>query len=114
MVPRFNGKRLDRAMQRKGFTAADLAYEIRRVSPDRLKTTERQVYKWIREDHQPSGEAVVAASRVLDVTVESLYQGDDDEEEALLRDLQQLPLDLRRRIERELYDRRQVPKGARA
>lgn len=99
MTPRFNGRRFEKAMQAKGFTAADLAYEIRRVSGERLKTTESQIYKWIRGDHQPAAEAVVVAARILDVTVETLYAGDeDDEEAALLRDLQQLPLDLRRRI----------------
>jgi len=103
MAPRFNGKRFESAMQRKGLTAADLAYEMRRVSGDRLKTTESQIYKWIRGDHQPSAEAVVVAGVVLDVTVESLYAEDmDSEEAALLRDLEKLPLDLRRRIEARL------------
>lgn len=102
MAPRFNGKRFERAMQRKGLTAADLAYEIRRVSSQRLKTNERQIYKWIKGDHQPSGEAIVAASRVLDVTVESLYEPDEDEDARLLRDLEQLPADLRARLVKRL------------
>ena len=103
MASKFNGNRFSGAMARKAFTAADLAYEIRRVSGDRLKTTESQVYKWIRGDHEPSAEAIVLAALVLEVTVEALYAEDVDEEEAaLLRDLEKLPLDLRRRIEARL------------
>jgi transcriptional regulator with XRE-family HTH domain len=105
MAPRFNGRRFERAIHAKGLTAADVAYEIRRTSHDRLKTTERQIYKWIKGDHQPSGEAVVAAARVLDVTVESLYEADGDEEEdaALLRDLlNQLPAARRARVAAQL------------
>ena len=101
-VGKFNPKRLERAMHAKGYTSADVAYEMRRVSGNRLKTTERQIYKWLAGDHEPSD--VVVLARVLDVTSESLYEadGEDDEEAALLRDIEQLPLDLRRRIERAL------------
>ena len=103
MAPTFNGRRFEAAMQRKGYTAADLAYEMRRVAGDRLKTTESQIYKWVRGDHGPSAEAVVIAAYVLETTVESFYAADVDEEEAALaRDLEKLPLDLRRRIEARL------------
>ncbi|MFL5954809.1 MAG: hypothetical protein ACJ76I_11955 [Gaiellaceae bacterium] len=115
IATKFNPKRLETAIQRKGFTAADLAFEMRRTS--KLKTTESQVYKWIRGDHQPAGEAVFIAARVLEVTVESFYEADSTEEDegrALLRDLRLLPRGeempdlLRRRIERFITPRSEV------
>ena len=66
-------------MQRKGLTAADLAYEMRRVSGGRLKTTESQVYKWLRGDHVPTGGTVAVAARLTGVAADSLFESDEDE-----------------------------------
>lgn len=82
LVGTFNPKRLERAIQRKSLTAADLAYEMRKLTGGRLKTTESQVYKWLRGDHVPTGGAVAVAARVLDVPSDSLFEHDDEEEES--------------------------------
>jgi transcriptional regulator with XRE-family HTH domain len=81
LVGTFNPKRLERAIQAKGLTAADLAYEMRRTSGGRLKTTESQVYKWLRGDHVPTIGALAVAARATDVTTDSLFEHDEDDEE---------------------------------
>jgi transcriptional regulator with XRE-family HTH domain len=118
MVTTFNPSRFERAITRKGYTPADLAYEMRRLSAGRLKTTESQIYKWIRGDHVPSGAALAVAALALDVSVDSFFERDeaDEEEEpaSVLRDLQNSPsfrhltaelqLRVRQAVERSLVE----------
>lgn len=85
LVGTFNPKRLERAMQAKSLTAADMAYEMRRLSGGRLKTTESQVYKWLRGDHVPAGRAVAIAARVTEVSSDDLFEHDDDGESRSVR-----------------------------
>ena len=80
---------------------ADLAFEIRRVSDGRLKPTEKSIRSWIKGEHTPREGVVAAIAAATGQTIAFFYEPDSDDEEEesrLLRDLEQLPADLRARL----------------
>lgn len=104
-APALNPARIEKARLGANMSRADLAFAVRRVTSDRLKPTEQTIKRWAQGKHQPGGDAVAAIATATGHEIAFFYEqdGDDDEEEAeLLRDLEQLPADLRLRIERAL------------
>lgn len=83
---------------------ADLAYAVRRVTDGRLKPTEQAIGRWANGKHTPREGLIAAIAAATGKEISFFYEpdGDDDEEGDLLRDLEQLPADLRLRIERAL------------
>lgn len=104
-APVFNPKRIESARLRADMSHADLAYEVRRVTSGRLKPTEQSIRRWIGGRHVPREGVIAAIAVATGQSIEFFYElnpDDDDEDEALLRDLQHLPEDLRLRIEQRL------------
>lgn len=103
-APALNPARIEKARLRANMSQTDLAFAIRRVTDGRLKPSDQTIRRWERGKHLPREGAIVAIAAATETDVSYFYEADsdDDEEAALLRDLSQLPADLRLRIERAL------------
>lgn len=100
----FSPEGLKEARLRRGFTQDDLAHELRRRD---LRTNGTQVGRWESGLNTPRASVIPVLADVLEVSMDELYgsTSDDDEEAALLREIRDLPVDLRRRIERVIARR---------
>lgn len=103
-IREFSPDGLKQARLKRGFTQDDLAHELRRRE---LRTNGTQVGRWETGMNTPRASVIPVLADVLGVTMDELYgtSSDDDEEAALLRDIRDLPVDLRRRIERVIARR---------
>ena len=98
-----NPRRIESARLAANMSRADLAYAIRQSTGGQIKATERGVRGWEKGEYKPSDGVIPAIAQATGKTVDYFYASDEDEEDAaLLRDLEQLPLDLRRRLEARL------------
>lgn len=101
-----NPKRIKSARLAADMSRADLAFAVRRVSDGRIKATERGIRGWEKGEYRPSDGVIPAVAEATGKSIDFFYAADPDDDEedetALLRDLEQLPLDLRRRFERRL------------
>src|SRR5438477_11899373 len=99
-VKTFSGPKLYHARLRAQLTQDDLAYALRQKTS--AKTGGRSVRRWETGETTPHSALIPAIASALNIAVDELYgDGEDDEEEdptVLLRDIQHLPVDLRRRI----------------
>jgi len=111
-APVLNPARIEKARLSSNMSRADLAFAVRQVTDGRLKPTEQTIKRWAQGKHLPNADAISAIATATGNDIDFFYEqdGDDaDEEEAeLLRDLEQLPTDLRLRIERALRRARSV------
>jgi transcriptional regulator with XRE-family HTH domain len=105
-APVLNPARIEKARLASDMSRADLAFAVRRVTDGRLKPTEQTVRRWAQGKHLPSADAVSAIATATGNDIDFFYEQDgddaDEEESQLLRDLEQLPADLRLRVERAL------------
>lgn len=100
-----NPKQIEKARLAANMTHADLAFAIRSVTAGQLRATEQSIRRWINGKHKPSDGVIPAIAEATGQSLEFFYMADSDDEEddaSLRRELQQLPVDLRRRIERAL------------
>jgi transcriptional regulator with XRE-family HTH domain len=103
-----NPNRIRQARLAANMSRADLAFRIREVSGGKIRTAERSVAGWERGEYKPSDGVIPAIAAATDHEISFFYEqdeSDDDEEADLLRDLEQLPADLRLRIVRALRAR---------
>lgn len=104
-APVFNPARIEKARLAANMSNADLAFAVRQGTGGRLKPTEQGIRRWINGTHTPREGVIAAIASATGQDIAFFYEPDpedEDEDPHLLRDLQQLPLDLRRRIERAL------------
>lgn len=105
-APTLNPSRIEKARLLANMSRADLAFAVRRVTAGRLKPAEQTIRKWSQGKHLPREGAIAAIAVATGQEISFFYEEDtpedDDEEAELLRDLEQLPGDLRLRVERAL------------
>jgi len=105
-APALNPARIENARLAANMSRADLAFAVRDVTNGRLKPTEQTIRRWSQGRHIPREGAIAAIAVATGHEISFFYEqdagGDDEEEAELLRDLQQLPGDLRLRVERAL------------
>src|SRR3954468_7451094 len=97
-APVLNPARIEKARLASNMSRADLAFVVRRVTDGRLKPTEQTIKRWAQGKHLPTAHAIAASATATGNDIDFFYEqdGDDEDEETeLLRDLQQLPADLR-------------------
>lgn len=107
-APVLNPARIDKARLSANMSSADLAFAVRQVTGGRLKPTEQAIRRWAQGKHTPREGVIAAIAVATDREIGFFYEADsadDDEDPHLMRDLQQLPEDLRLRIERALRRR---------
>jgi len=100
-----NPKQISRARLAANMSRADLAFAVRRVTDGQIKSTERGVRGWEKGEYRPSDGVIPAVAAATGQSIEFFYELDADDDEGdpeLLRDLGQLPVDLRRRVERAI------------
>lgn len=101
ITQQFNPERLNKLRLRNGYTQEDLAHELRRRG---MKTSAKQIRRWEMGAHAPRADVIPLLADALGVPMDELFgdaDSDDEEDDAvLLRDIQNLPLDLRRRLEK--------------
>lgn len=89
-----NANRIYQARLESGQTQADIAYKIRRHGH---KANERSIRRWESGQHAPHANVVPALAEALGVSIESLYEqsdsDDDEEDEAALRRLAHMAID---------------------
>lgn len=89
-----NSNRIYQARLSSGQTQADIAYKIRQHGH---KANERSIRRWESGQHAPHANVVPALAEALGVSIDSLYEqsdGDDEEEdEAALRRLAHMAID---------------------
>lgn len=106
-----NPARIRKARLAANMSRNDLAFAIRSHSGGNIKATERGVARWELGTARPRDGAVPAIAAATGHEIAFFYEQDedpDDEEADLLRDLEQLPADLRLRIVRALRRRDEV------
>lgn len=103
-APALNPKRIEKARLAANMSHADLAFAVRQATAGRLKPTEKSIRNWIKGKdaggNNPREGVIAAIAAATGQSIEFFYEvdADDDEESRLLRDLQQLPADLRARV----------------
>jgi transcriptional regulator with XRE-family HTH domain len=107
-APQLNPGRIEKARLAANMSRNDLAFAVRRATGGRLKPTDQAIKRWANGTHTPREGAIAAIAIATGKDISYFYEqdaGDDDEEADLLRDLEQLPADLRLRIVRALRRR---------
>lgn len=89
-----NHERIASARSAAKLTQADVAYRIRQHGH---KANERSIRRWESGQHAPHANVVPALAEALGVTIDSLYErsdsDDEEEDEAVLRRLAHIAID---------------------
>lgn len=82
-----NPERIKEARLSANMSRSDLAYEIRRLTKESIRATERSVTRWENRVNAPSDGVVPAIAAATGKPIQFFYavsetEGDDDDEEA--------------------------------